>query len=105
MVEKLRDKTNAEHVFITLGSEGLLAYSPDSAVNEVHTDEVPILNLDPKDLSGAGDCLLICSAMALASGATIWESAYLGSIAAACQVSRIGNLPLLHEELTKELLS
>ena len=105
LAEKLRDKANAEHVFITLGSEGLLAYSPDSAVNEVHTDEVPVLNLDPKDLSGAGDCLLICSAMALVSGATIWESAYLGSIAAACQVSRIGNLPLLHEELTKELLS
>ena len=91
-------------MFITLGSEGLLVYSPENSVGSAHTDELPVFNLDPKDPAGAGDCMLICSSMALAAGANIWESAYLGSIAAACQVSRIGNLPLEQDELKKELL-
>ncbi len=47
----------------------------------------------------------MCSSMALVVGANIWESAYLGSIAAACQVGRVGNLPLSAAELTKELLA
>jgi rfaE bifunctional protein kinase chain/domain len=104
VADALRRKTNAQHVFITLGSEGLLVYSPKNGMNEVHTDELPVFNLDPKDLAGAGDCLLICSAMSLVAGASIWESAYLGSIAAACQVSRVGNLPLGQAELKKELV-
>lgn len=103
IAETLKRQTLAQHIFVTLGSEGLLIYSPQNNLSEVHTDELPVFNLDPKDAAGAGDCLLICSAMALVSGATIWESAYLGSIAAACQVSRIGNLPLEQSELLKEL--
>ncbi|MBN2437586.1 MAG: ADP-heptose synthase, partial [Deltaproteobacteria bacterium] len=57
----------------------------------------------PKDVSGAGDSLLTCAAMSLAVGASIWESGYLGSIAAACQVGRVGNLPLTAAEIVKEL--
>lgn len=104
VADVLRRNTNAKHVFITLGSEGLLIYSPENGMSEVHTDELPVFNLQPKDLAGAGDCLLICSAMSLAAGASIWESAYLGSIAAACQVGRVGNLPLAQTELKKELV-
>lgn len=103
IAEILQKKINAKHVFITLGSEGLLIYSPNDA-NLVHTDELPVLNHEPKDLVGAGDCLLTCSAMSLVAGANIWESAYLGSIAAACQVGRMGNIPLKPEELQRELI-
>jgi hypothetical protein len=42
--------------------------------------------------------------MALCVGANIWESAYLGSIVAAIQVSRIGNIPLTKEEIVQELV-
>lgn len=41
--------------------------------------------------------------MAKVVGANIWESAYLGSIAAAIQVSRLGNIPIKKEELLHEL--
>jgi bifunctional ADP-heptose synthase (sugar kinase/adenylyltransferase) len=41
--------------------------------------------------------------MALAVDATIWQAAYLGSIAAACQVGRVGNTPLSAQELIREL--
>ena len=104
VADMLQRKTNAKHVFVTLGSEGLLVYSPKEGTTNVHTDELPVFNLEPKDLAGAGDCLLICASMSLVAGATIWESAYLGSIAAACQVGRMGNLPLSQTELQKELV-
>jgi hypothetical protein len=36
-------------------------------------------------------------------GADIWQAAYLGSIAAALQVGRVGNTPLMAQELITEL--
>jgi bifunctional ADP-heptose synthase (sugar kinase/adenylyltransferase) len=56
-----------------------------------------------KDVAGAGDSLLVASALTLAAGGTIWESAFLGSLAAAIQVGRVGNIPVLVEELFNEL--
>ena len=53
-------------------------------------------------MAGAGDCLLVSSAMVMAQK-TIWESVYLGSVAAACQVGRTGNIPLTSKELISEL--
>lgn len=41
--------------------------------------------------------------MAKIVGASIWESAYLGSIVAAIQVSRVGNVPIKKDELIKEI--
>ena len=34
------------------------------------------MNLHPKDVSGAGDCLFVVSSMAKVSGANIWETAF-----------------------------
>lgn len=104
VADMLRKKTDSKHVFITLGSEGLLIHSPGNGEGEMVMDELPVFNSHPKDTAGAGDCLLICASMALVAGATIWESAYLGSIAAGCQVGRVGNLPLMQSELLKELI-
>jgi rfaE bifunctional protein kinase chain/domain len=104
LAEELRSKASAEHVFVTLGAEGVLIHSPDGFPRGLITDQLPAFNTAPKDVAGAGDCLLICTSMALASGASIWESAYLGSIAAACQVGRVGNSPLAAEEVLQELM-
>ena len=84
-----------------MGSEGILIYN--STQNELLTDNIQALNTNAKDVSGAGDSLLTCSSMAKVVGANIWESAYLGSIAAAIQVSRVGNIPIKKEELLHEL--
>jgi bifunctional ADP-heptose synthase (sugar kinase/adenylyltransferase) len=104
LAEELRRKAQAGHVFITLGAEGVLIHSPDGFPRGLITDQLPAFNTAPKDVSGAGDCLLMCTSMALASGASIWESAYLGSIAAACQVGRVGNSPLMAKEVLQELM-
>jgi rfaE bifunctional protein kinase chain/domain len=98
LAESLRRKSRAQHVILTLGSEGVVIHSP-SAEGSLPDDRLPALNDRPRDVSGAGDCLLAATALSLAAGADIWQSAYLGSMAAACQVGRLGNLPLDAEEL------
>jgi bifunctional ADP-heptose synthase (sugar kinase/adenylyltransferase) len=64
---------------------------------------VVALNTSPKDVAGAGDSLLISSALTLATGGTIWDAAAIGSLAAAIQVGRVGNTPLQSKELIREL--
>ncbi len=52
---------------------------------------------------GAGDSFFTCASMALCTGVDIWRSAYLGSLAAACQVGRLGNVPLSVGDLVAEI--
>jgi rfaE bifunctional protein kinase chain/domain len=103
LADALQRKSHCKHVIVTLSAEGILVHSQESSSGGLVTDKLPSFNNVPKDVSGAGDCLFICASMALVAGGSIWESAYLGSIAAACQVGRVGNLPLSTAELTREL--
>ncbi len=104
LADALCRKARASHVFVTLAEEGLLVHSGDGALEQISTDLLPAFNNSPKDVAGAGDSLLMCSSMALVAGANIWQSAYLGSMAAACQVGRVGNYPLSAAELIRELM-
>lgn len=105
LAEMLRLKARAKNILLTLGPEGLLIHAATSLQKEWITDRLPAMNTAPKDVSGAGDSLLTCASMAIAVGANIWQAAYLGSIAAACQLSRIGNIPLTDNELLVEIKS
>jgi bifunctional ADP-heptose synthase (sugar kinase/adenylyltransferase) len=86
-----------------MGEEGLLIHAGNGAGNQWLTDRIAALNAAPRDVAGAGDSLLIASALTLASGGDIWEAACVGSLAAAVQVGRIGNTPLRTEDLLREL--
>ncbi|WP_151901311.1 PfkB family carbohydrate kinase [Sulfurimonas hydrogeniphila] len=99
--DKLVKKSQAKYVFTTLGAEGILIYN--NWEDDLLTDNINALGNAVRDVSGAGDSLLTCSAMALAVGANIWQSAYLGSLASAIQVSRVGNIPIQKDELLQEL--
>lgn len=99
--KKLQKKSSSKYIFTTLGSEGVMIYNSNK--DELLTDNIKALNINAKDVSGAGDSLLTCSSMALVVGANIWESAYLGSIAAAIQVSRVGNEPIKKDDILKEI--
>lgn len=103
VAQALREKAQAMNVVITLGTEGLLIHAPLAQGQEWHTDRLPSFNTAPKDIAGAGDSLLACSSMAMAVGCDIWQSAYLGSLAAACQVGRLGNIPLRPSDLRAEM--
>lgn len=94
--KELHEKSKPKYVFTTLGSEGIMIYN--SIKDELLTDNIPALNQNAKDVSGAGDSLITCSSMAKTVGASVWESAYLGSLAAAIQVSRVGNIPIKNKK-------
>lgn len=103
LAEALRNQSTAKNVLLKLGEEGLLVHAGIGQANDWLTDRVSALNTMPKDVAGAGDSLLITSALTLASGGTIWEAACLGSLAAAVQVGRVGNTPINIGELLREL--
>ncbi len=94
LAEHLRQKSNANYILLKLAADGVLVHSPDPKSNGWFTDQVDALNKLPKDVAGAGDSMLVVSSLTLAAGGNIWEAACLGSIAAAIQVSRVGNCPL-----------
>lgn len=100
--EKLQKTADSRHTVITLGGEGLMIRSWKDG--EPHTDQLPVFNPSPVDVAGAGDSLFTSSALAMRAGADIWQSIYLGSIAAGCQVGRVGNQPLSARELLTELV-
>ena len=106
LAEQLRQQARAYNILLKLGEEGLLIHAGNGhrdPSGDWLTDRVPALNRVAKDVAGAGDSLLIASALTLASGGTIWEAACLGSLAAAIQVGRVGNTPVQRQELLAEL--
>jgi rfaE bifunctional protein kinase chain/domain len=104
LAEKVRKQADANNVLLKLGEEGVLIHAGNIKGNDWLTDRIDALNSASKDVAGAGDSLLITSAMTLACGGNIWEAACLGSLAAAVQVGRVGNTPLNTEELLRELI-
>ncbi len=103
LAEQLQLSATAYNVLLKLGEEGLLIHAGNGKKDAWLTDRVDALNSAAKDVAGAGDSLLIASAMTLSCGGTIWEAACLGSLAAAVQVGRVGNIPLQLNELLQEL--
>jgi len=104
LVEKLTHIANPQNIFLKLGEEGMLVNSQDlNTAGDWTTDRLQALNSSPKDVAGAGDSMLITGALALSSGANIWEAALLGSIAAGIQVGRIGNTPLQQAEIVQQV--
>ena len=101
VADRLQRAAGATNVVVTLGAEGLMIHAPDEGT--YRTERLPAFNTVPKDVAGAGDSFFTCTAMALRLGVDIWAAAYLGSLAAACQVSRVGNMPLTAAELMTEI--
>ena len=99
--DQLQRVSQATTVVITLGSEGLVIQGRDQG--GYVTDRLGAFNTLPKDVAGAGDSLFTCMSLGLRAGLSEWESVYLGSVAAAAQVARVGNAPLRLTDLAAEL--
>jgi rfaE bifunctional protein kinase chain/domain len=100
---RLLAAAKAKRGFITLGPTGLLVFDHADEEFGMQSDQLPALNRNPADVAGAGDSLLIASSMSLALGASTFEAAYLGSVAAAIQTSRVGNVPIKQSEIMQAL--
>ena len=71
LAERLREESLAKNSIIKLGPEGLLMHTTDKSNQEFTTDKIAALNSVPKDIIGAGDSMLISSAMTIAIGGNI----------------------------------
>jgi len=98
--ERLRQVARATNVVVTLGSEGLMVHAAER--DEYCTDRLPAFNSAPRDVAGAGDSLFTCCSLAICAG-DAWQAVYLGALAAACQVSRVGNIPINVNDIASEL--
>lgn len=105
LAERLRETSSASNIILTLGGSGILIHAETKVPHEWTTDELPALNTSPKDVSGAGDSFLATASLTLATGGSIWQASLLGSLAAAHQVNRVGNVPLTTADLLSDLRS
>jgi rfaE bifunctional protein kinase chain/domain len=103
LTELLRDKATPKNIILKLGEDGVFLQSSAKNTMILNTDRIMALNISPIDVAGAGDSMLASSSLMIAGGASFWEAACIGSIAAAIQVSRIGNSPISRDELLRTL--
>jgi rfaE bifunctional protein kinase chain/domain len=103
VAESLRKDLSAKNLLLKMGGDGVLISAEDDLGKTLATDEIAAINRNPVDTSGAGDSMLAGSSLALASGATIYEAALIGSVLAGIQVGRLGNVPIANETVNSIL--
>lgn len=99
---RLLRETRSRAALVSLGADGLIAFErlPEADRNEsswerrVRGEHVPALAPAAVDPLGCGDALLATATLALAAGAPLIAAAFLGSVAAAVEVQRLGNVPV-----------
>lgn len=110
VVWKLLERTASANAIVTLGADGLIAFSrlpePTDAIDgawhsRLTSEHVPALVPIALDPLGCGDALLTASTLGLAAGANLTAAAFLGAAAAAVQVQRLGNLPVNPHDLRR----
>ncbi|MCH7814001.1 MAG: adenylyltransferase/cytidyltransferase family protein [Planctomycetes bacterium] len=98
---QLLNKTQARHLFVTLGKRGLVVFdrpgqdaSQQSWGERLRSEHFPSFADRAVDRLGCGDALLAASTLCLAAGANLIHAAYLGNAAAAIEIGYLGNLPV-----------
>jgi len=99
LAQLIAKEFDVKNIALTLGPSGVLLQD-----HNLNVEQIGALNTRPLDVSGAGDSFLATCALSLACGESLWDSGLLGSIAAAIQVSRAGNVPISKKELLESLI-
>jgi len=84
LAEKLAKELSCRYLVITLGEFGIFIIDN---VSKRSIDIFPALNISPKYISGAGDTLLSYLSFGLVNDLTIWEAAYLASVAVSLKLN------------------
>lgn len=95
----LLDFTQASQILITRGEEGMSLFdSPDSQ------QRIPAFNrTDVFDVTGAGDTVVAALTLSLCAGASFWEAAVLGNLAASIVVRQFGTATTTTTEMKEAL--
>lgn len=90
----LLNKLKCEGVLITLGENGMQLFEKKGRITHI-----PTVAQEVFDVSGAGDTVIAIFTLALATGASMIDSAYISNIAAGLVVGKVGIAVLTQEEL------
>jgi rfaE bifunctional protein kinase chain/domain len=91
--------TQAKQMLITRGEDGMSLFDRDGT--EQH---IPAFNrTDVFDVTGAGDTVVAALTLSLCSGATFWEAAVLGNLAASIVIRQVGTATTTPAELKATL--
>lgn len=91
--------TQAQQILITRGDEGMSLF--DSSGAEHH---IPAFNrTDVFDVTGAGDTVVAALTLSLCMGASFWEAAVLGNLAASIVVRQFGTATTSIDEMKTAL--
>lgn len=96
--ERLQKHLQAQHILITLGSQGM--HLLDSAGRH---HSIPTQARRVHDVSGAGDTVIGTLTAALAAGAAIFDAASLANFAAGVVIAELGAVPVSQEKLKKAI--
>ena len=99
IADKLRSKINSKSIIIKLGADGLVINGVKSDGTQLSLDALPSFNQSPVDVSGAGDSMLAAASLAITIENNLAKASLIGSLAAAIQISRIGNIPIEKEKI------
>lgn len=84
--QDLLELTQAQHVLITRGEEGMSLFDRSGTY-----EHIPAFNrTDVFDVTGAGDTVVAALTLSLCAGASVWEAAVLGNLAASLVVRQFG---------------
>lgn len=90
----LLEKLNCKYALLTLGEEGIALFEKGKPERRVPTKARKVA-----DVSGAGDTVISTLTMALASGADIYDAAYLANYAGGLVCEEVGIVPIELEKL------
>jgi len=98
---------NVPNLTVTLAERGCVMFHPRNAApghwfdSRLRSEYLPTLADRVDDPVGAGDAMLAAATLALSGGATLPQAGYVGSLAAACALATVGNLPVRSEDLLR----
>ena len=98
MAANLRESLKVANVAITRGPNGITLAKSDGT-----QESFPGRHLPPKDEAGAGDAVAAATCLALAAGASLEESVWLGNLAGAVMASKFATQAVSDFELLEAL--
>ena len=102
---KLFNLSKCKNLIMTLGEKGLIGLSKSKIEDEPIMISLDSFSENPIDPVGAGDALMAYAALTLKVTGSLPMAAIVGSIAAACESDRNGNIPIKRSDVIEKLKS
>lgn len=93
--------TQAQYILVTRGDEGMSLFTRSGEIHHIP----PFNRTDVFDVTGAGDTVVAALTISLCAGATPWQAAVLGNLAASIVVRQFGTATTTVEEMKTGLQS